>query len=84
MFCKACNTWVDLNPKLRYIMKLWNEHRKQCDKAHEGSERYVRTALLHIRSSFQCAIVSTKTKKATMTMPPLLRPLPTPPDKSNV
>ncbi|KAI0664265.1 hypothetical protein C8Q70DRAFT_946545 [Cubamyces menziesii] len=30
VFCKACDGWVDLNPKLKYIMRLWLEHRKQC------------------------------------------------------
>ncbi|KAI0629336.1 hypothetical protein C8Q77DRAFT_1143421 [Trametes polyzona] len=30
VFCKACDAWVDLNPKRRYIMRLWLEHRKQC------------------------------------------------------
>ncbi|KAH9846139.1 hypothetical protein C2E23DRAFT_898781 [Lenzites betulinus] len=30
VFCKACNVWIELNPKRRYIMRLWLEHRKQC------------------------------------------------------
>ena len=30
VYCKACDNWVDLNPKLKYIMRLWLEHRKQC------------------------------------------------------
>ncbi|KAI0349551.1 hypothetical protein OH77DRAFT_1431955 [Trametes cingulata] len=30
VFCKACDVWVELNPKRRYIMRLWLEHRKQC------------------------------------------------------
>lgn len=30
VFCKACDSWVELNPKRRYIMRLWLEHKKQC------------------------------------------------------
>ncbi|KAM5536629.1 hypothetical protein V8D89_009724 [Ganoderma adspersum] len=30
IYCKACSEWVDLNPKLKFIMKLWIEHRKRC------------------------------------------------------
>ena len=30
VYCKACSEWVDLNPKLKFIMKLWIEHRKRC------------------------------------------------------
>ena len=41
VFCKACDNWVELNPKLKFIMKLWNEHRKQCSSTKEGSERSV-------------------------------------------
>ncbi|KAI0773318.1 hypothetical protein BD413DRAFT_541129 [Trametes elegans] len=33
VFCKACDAWVDLNPKLRFIMRLWLEHKKQCKNA---------------------------------------------------
>ena len=38
MYCKTCSTWVDLNPKLRYIMKLWVEHRRHC-KGVDRAER---------------------------------------------
>ena len=37
-FCKACGQWVDLNPKLKYIMKLWVEHRRHC-KGVDRAER---------------------------------------------
>ncbi|KAK7685638.1 hypothetical protein QCA50_010982 [Cerrena zonata] len=30
--CARCTTWVDLNPKRRYIMKEWVAHRKGCGK----------------------------------------------------
>ncbi|KAI9062543.1 hypothetical protein FKP32DRAFT_1573873 [Trametes sanguinea] len=30
VFCKACDSWIDLNPKLKYVMRLWLEHKKQC------------------------------------------------------
>ncbi|TBU34093.1 hypothetical protein BD311DRAFT_747125 [Dichomitus squalens] len=30
VYCKVCSQWVDLNPKLKYIMKLWVEHRRHC------------------------------------------------------
>ncbi|KAI0642237.1 hypothetical protein C8Q79DRAFT_1003149 [Trametes meyenii] len=33
MFCKACDTWVELNPKRKFIMRLWLEHKKQCKNA---------------------------------------------------
>ncbi|OBZ73532.1 hypothetical protein A0H81_06369 [Grifola frondosa] len=32
VFCTGCNKWVPLNPKLRYVMRLWVDHRKQCGK----------------------------------------------------
>ncbi|KAH9913957.1 uncharacterized protein BXZ73DRAFT_92876 [Epithele typhae] len=37
MYCKACSKWVDLNPKLRYIMKRWVAHRKRCGKEESES-----------------------------------------------
>ncbi|KAI0820738.1 hypothetical protein BC628DRAFT_1395122 [Trametes gibbosa] len=33
VFCKACDTWIELNLRRRYIMRLWLEHRKQCKSA---------------------------------------------------
>ncbi|KAI0372617.1 hypothetical protein BV20DRAFT_963647 [Pilatotrama ljubarskyi] len=43
VFCKACDVWVELNPKRRYIMRLWLEHRKQCKGAATASPIKVRT-----------------------------------------
>ncbi|KAI8996619.1 hypothetical protein BD414DRAFT_478552 [Trametes punicea] len=39
VFCKACDHWVALNPKLRYVMRLWLEHKKQCNGAVAESPR---------------------------------------------
>ena len=30
--CARCNSWIELNPKRRYIMKEWVAHRKGCGK----------------------------------------------------
>ncbi|KAL6309276.1 hypothetical protein BKA93DRAFT_759405 [Sparassis latifolia] len=39
VFCTACKEWVQLNPKLRYIMRLWLVHRKECGKQLGNNEK---------------------------------------------
>jgi len=39
VFCTACQTWVELNPKRRYVMQKWVLHRKSCGKQRGLSER---------------------------------------------
>ncbi|KAF9814829.1 hypothetical protein IEO21_04881 [Rhodonia placenta] len=38
MFCNGCQTWVDLNPKRKYVMQPWLIHRKACIKQRGQSE----------------------------------------------
>ena len=30
VFCKGCHQWIDLHPKLKYVMKTWIAHRRTC------------------------------------------------------
>lgn len=30
VLCKGCKKWIDLHPKLRYVMKSWVVHRRTC------------------------------------------------------
>ncbi|OJT06711.1 hypothetical protein TRAPUB_2419 [Trametes pubescens] len=45
VFCKACDSWVELNPKRRYIMRLWLEHKKQCKNTAAESPSKTKTAV---------------------------------------
>ncbi|CAL1714252.1 unnamed protein product [Somion occarium] len=42
--CARCDTWVELNPKRRYIMKDWITHRKACRR--ESEEEHIPPAAI--------------------------------------
>ncbi|KAH9951210.1 hypothetical protein B0H21DRAFT_685482, partial [Amylocystis lapponica] len=72
VFCTGCKEWVDLNPKRRFIMRLWLAHRKECTKG-GPDEKYIlpviRRCMSDAGASKGTMLLLQKTQKRTKTMP---------------